>query len=418
MVGLGAMDAFVTLFEITGKQEYLDFAKYCAQEIENRKGLELISRFNKGYDAALVGNGKIYEMLRLLTGLVNLYKNTGAKEYLIACEKAWSDISSNHLTPTGGPWGGICEKHRECFNQGYSFSPWGYVETCSSMAWFQFNTQMLKVTGDAKYGDELEKTAYNSLLGKMFPDGEGWIYHSRPNGKIMRTSEMACCSSSGPIALEEIPEVQYTRDDDRVFVNIFGASKIEFIHSGGDKIQIIQETNYPNSGKITLKIYPEKKTYLEIYIRIPSWVENPEVLVNEENYLSKPGNYCKIAKRWIDGDIIEINFPMQLRMEERTVVYDYGDFNDRVRYPNEFDNYFSVSYGPYALASSLENGFENLVYYGKNPLEEFNITRMEGQSPHFVFKDSEKAYSFVPYSLAGNMENRANRTTWVRWDKK
>ena len=76
----------------------------------------------------------------------------------------------------GGPWGGVAHRSREVFNPPHVFSPYGYVETCSTFSWIQLNRELLAITGDARYADEIEKSAYNDLLGAQAPEGDNWCY--------------------------------------------------------------------------------------------------------------------------------------------------------------------------------------------------------------------------------------------------
>ena len=50
------------------------------------------------------------------------------------------------------------------------------METCVTATWMKFCDQLLRLTGDVRYADELEKNLYNGLLGAMMPDGQWWAY--------------------------------------------------------------------------------------------------------------------------------------------------------------------------------------------------------------------------------------------------
>ena len=105
------------------------------------------------------------------------------------------------------------------------FSPYGYVETCSTLAWIQLNRELLAITGEAAYAEEIERSAYNDLLGAQAPDGEDWCYYSFPNGRRVHTTYWRCCKSSGAMALEELPSVAYATSADGVRVNLLGPSE-------------------------------------------------------------------------------------------------------------------------------------------------------------------------------------------------
>ena len=52
---------------------------------------------------------------------------------------------------------------------GTCYSPYPYSETCSMMDWLRLNIELLPVTGEAKYAEQIEKIAYNAMLGAHSP---------------------------------------------------------------------------------------------------------------------------------------------------------------------------------------------------------------------------------------------------------
>jgi hypothetical protein len=81
------------------------------------------------------------------------------------------------------------------------------METCVTATWMKFLYQLLRLTGDVKYADELEKNLYNGLLGAQMPGGGWWAYFSGVNGErvpsLMQHDDvgLSCCVVSGPRAL-------------------------------------------------------------------------------------------------------------------------------------------------------------------------------------------------------------------------
>ena len=94
-----------------------------------------------------------------------------------------------------------------------------------TLAWIQLNRELLVLTGDAQYAEEIERTAYNDLLGAQAPNGEDWCYYSFPNGKRVHTTYWRCCKSSGAMALEELPSLAYGADRTAgINIYLFGPS--------------------------------------------------------------------------------------------------------------------------------------------------------------------------------------------------
>ncbi|HMS55952.1 MAG TPA: glycoside hydrolase family 127 protein, partial [Fimbriimonadaceae bacterium] len=193
-------------------------------------------------DVSLLGTGKIYQLCWLFTGLSKLD---------VDVSRAYQCLVESHLTPLGGPWGGIAT-HKEVFNSAGFFSPEGLTETCSTMAWIQLNAEMYRQSPEALFAESAERAAVNALLGAMDSNGSDWCYFTFPNGRRNNTYYWACCKSSGALALEELhgwfegPEVPIWIPFDNEFLNLA-------ISEGYESAKILVKVGTP------------------IRVRIPEW---------------------------------------------------------------------------------------------------------------------------------------------------
>ena len=220
------MDPAVELYAATGEQRYLDLALLILGQADRHPSLALLTRALANCDASEIATGKAYQLLWNLLGVAKLHKATGVADYRKAVENLWRGIRDHHLTLGGGPWGGVAQRSREVFNPAGVFSPCGYVETCSTLAWIQLNRELLSISGEARYAEEIERSAYNDLLGAQAPNGEDWCYYSFPNGCRVHTTYWRCCKSSGAMALEELPAIAYTASSDGdIAINLFGPGR-------------------------------------------------------------------------------------------------------------------------------------------------------------------------------------------------
>ena len=85
------------------------------------------------------------------------------------------------------------------------FSPHGYVETCSTLAWIQLNRELLAITGEADMPRKSNAPPTTTCSAAQAPNGEDWCYYIYPNGRRVHTTYWRCCKSSGAMALEELP---------------------------------------------------------------------------------------------------------------------------------------------------------------------------------------------------------------------
>ena len=103
-----------------------------------------------------------------------------------------------------------------------------------------------------------------------------------------------------------------TKSIDHIHVNLFEPTEIKYDHTLGGEVQFRMETAYPNSGKIKFHFGMTERRYIEVYIRIPEWAEGTTVTVKKVKYFASPGSYCKIAKKWKEGDVVEVEIPEKL----------------------------------------------------------------------------------------------------------
>src|SRR5690554_24448 len=148
-------------------------------------------------------------------------------------------------------------------------------------AWIDLTGFLFQLTADALVAEELDRIA--------------WQY-------IYNNPEL----NAEPLILPYV----ITRHTDNVHINLFTPAEIDFTHSLGGKVKITQETSFPESSRILVNVEIETKQYLELFVRIPSWATNAQVTVKGVKYLSEPGTYSKIAKKWENGDAIEVNIPV------------------------------------------------------------------------------------------------------------
>ena len=255
-------------------------------------------------------------MMSCYEGLLELYRITGKEEYKEAVEKTWQSIIDSEINIAGS--GSAMEawfsgKEKQTMPIAH------YQETCVTVTWIKFNQQLLRLTGEAKYADAIERTFYNALLGAMRPDGSDWAKYTPLSGQRLEGSEQCgmglnCCNASGPRGLFTIPQTAVMQSDKGAYINYYIDGTYHFKSPGNQTIVIEQKTDYPVSGKIDLNIKAGSNDNMEIAIRIPSWSSNYKVLVNDvleyETGDSSPGSYLKLKREWKNNDKISIEFEM------------------------------------------------------------------------------------------------------------
>jgi DUF1680 family protein len=79
-----------------------------------------------------------------------------------------------------------------------------------------------------------------------------------------------------------------------------------------------QVTKYPFDGKIEIQVSGSRPAEYALYLRIPAWARpDPLLMVNGQRVSSEiaPGTFASVRRTWKDGDRIELDLPMPLRLE-------------------------------------------------------------------------------------------------------
>jgi DUF1680 family protein len=340
MAATSVLSPMVDLYRLTGDARYLEFAKYIVRSYEEKGGPDIVrALLAPGGSVDRVANGKAYEMLSNLVGLTELYQMTGEPRLLRAVENAWADITRNRLYVTGTAsiherFGGAHElPNGDSAHLG---------ETCVTTTWIQLNAALLAQTGEAKYGDEVERSLYNQLTAAQEPQSGNWCYYTALEGVKHYDREITCCHSSGPRALALAPTLAYLEAGDILCVNTLETSVARF-QVGGRAVEVRQESRFPYEGRSTLTLRMPAAARFTLKIRAPAWAEP----LRAGNAASRDGWVTLPARDWRDGDHVAISFNLSGRVIR-------GDFT----------NYSRVAYawGPFILAldGGLNPGHEGI----------------------------------------------------------
>jgi DUF1680 family protein len=326
MAASSVLEPVCLLYRYTQNKKYLDFALEIVRQWELPNGPQLISKakvnvgerfpqFSSWYGPD--HGQKAYEMMSCYEGLLELYRLTGNPSYKKAVEDTWQNIRAEEINIAGS---------------GASMEMWfngravqnipitHYQETCVTVTWLKLTNQLLRLTGEAKYADEAERTYYNALLGAMRANGAVWAKYTPLNGQRLPGSEQCgmglnCCEASGPRGLFNMPMHMLMATSGGFQVNYFAQGAFKLKSPLGRNVQFDQITDYPKSGAVNFVVKLEKPEDFEIGIRIPGWSKENKVTVNGQVLDGlNPGAYATIKRRWKTGDRVSLELDMRGRV--------------------------------------------------------------------------------------------------------
>jgi DUF1680 family protein len=299
-------------YALTGDKRFLDMAKtYLLDEFFDplAKGENILpGRHGYSHVIALSSGAKAYEVL-------------GDEKYLRAIRNAWDMIEQTQQYASGA-WAAD-----ETFvkpNSGQLAATLtgthNHFETpCCFYAHAKLARYLTSFTGDAKYGDGLERVLLNTILGALDPDDDGgYFYYSDYQAKARKSyykQKWPCCAGTLLQSVADFPLNLYFQDSRGVYVNLYGGSQLRW-KQNGVPVELKQKTAYPESEEIEVRVDPESPVEFPVRLRIPGWLQKPaRIAVNGRAVPVKavPGTFAAISRRWRKGDRIELELPFPTR---------------------------------------------------------------------------------------------------------
>ncbi len=168
----------------------------------------------------------------------------------------------------------------------------------------------------------MERVLYNTILGAwpIQADGTSFYYsdYATTGKKVWYRDKWPCCSGTFPQLAADYHISTYLRASDGVYVNLFTPSKVQW-KDGAGQYGLKQNTKYPFDNKVQIEVSASQPKEYTIYVRIPAWATpNPLLSVNGKRVTDavQPGTFARIRRTWNDGDRVELELPMPLRLEQ------------------------------------------------------------------------------------------------------
>ena len=368
---------------------------------------------------------KAYEMMSCFEGLCEYYRATGDAKALETVKLFWDKVVEEEITLLGS--GGADAP----FNLGpgtgeqWNRTRWEQtnpdidlmMETCVTVYWMRLCHQMLRLTGEVKYADELERSLYNAILGALKPDGRFFEYFPRFNGtrnpKVnysfnIKGFDLSCCTANGPTGLGMVPYLAFSGTPDGVAINFYESGRVR-VPYGDAVVTLSVESDYPLMGKATLKVervegsIPAENPFA-ISLRVPSYAEDFTVMDASRNMVKgESGTYLRLCGNVTEGDEWLICFDIPL-----------------VRHPAPHgsnragDGFTAFTYGSILLARDSRDGVDPLTPIPAGEIRDYRVMPSERGGYLTVYVTVEDTeIKMVDYMSAGNDWQGTSFAAWL-----
>lgn len=301
-------------YELTGDTRFKNFADTYLYH----------SFWNKFADTAAPPDAyhvHAYSHVNTFSSAAMAYQVTGDPVYLRVLRNGHDYLQNTQCYATGGygpmerlvPPDGTLGRSLEARNASFE-------TICGSWAGFKMSRYLTRFTGEARYGDWMERLLYNGVGAALWiTTGGKHFYYSdyRVTGgmKVYKVSRYTCCSGSYAQALADYHNLIYYRDASSLYVNLYVPSEVVWQRPEGE-VKLVQETTYPETETSTLRLQMNRPARFALKFRVPEWTRGASVRINGAAVPgdAQPGTWAEIARTWAPGDEVEVRIPLHLRM--------------------------------------------------------------------------------------------------------
>jgi hypothetical protein len=330
------------------------------------------------------------------------FLQTRDKKYLEAAERNYQSIMGTYGQFPGGGFGAD-----ENCRKGYTDPHQGF-ETCAIVEFMHSFEMLTKISGNPLWADRCEELAFNSLPAALTADQKALHYLTGANmvqldknnhapgvqndGTMLSFSPFAvyrCCqhnvSHGWPYYAEEL---WLATADQGLCASLYAASEVEAKVGVGTPVKIAEDTDYPFSDTIRLKMALPKPVRFPLYLRIPRWCANPSVQINGKGVATNAGplSYAVLDREWKDGDSVHLQLPMTpsvrtWQKNKNAVSVDYGPLTFSLKIGEKYVRYGGKDDWPEQEVFPTTAWNYGLVLDAKNPASSLEIVRKDGPVP-------------------------------------
>ncbi len=261
-----------------------------------------------------------------------MYSFETDKKYLPTLQIVWDHMVRKKMFVTGGIGSipGI-----EGFGRDFELNPeYAYCETCGALGSIFWNWEMTLLTAEAKYADLLEWQLYNAASVGISQDGKSYLYKNPlvSRGDVTRKEWFAipCCPSNLSRTWASLGQYIFSCQGRTIWIHQYIGNETQTTLESISPVKVALASHFPWQGNIQIKLDLKSSEFLTFYLRIPSWVDNYSLKINNENqkiiknepnqpetasgYSPFRSYYISLEREWNPGDRIDLNFPMKIKI--------------------------------------------------------------------------------------------------------
>lgn len=263
------------------------------------------------------------------------------------------------------------------------------IETCNVPCWIGSQVWLLRIAGEARFGDSTERAFFNAGPAPIARDWQTMCYYQTPN-RFSPTLPGSEPGAPGPGCFKFIPlghdvlccvgnvnrlipnyviHMWMATRDRGLAATLYGPCAVSATAGEDVPVRLTCETAYPFEETIRVAVEPERDATFPLYFRVPRWCGQPQIMTGSAFEPLRPGanGFASVTRTWRKGDVATLRFPMPVRvLRGRETPYPQSDYFKRIgaKRTQVSNPFVSVDAGPLLFALAIPDKDENTVAEG------------------------------------------------------
>ena len=263
-----------------------------------------------------------YSHVNALSSAAQSYLVLGQEKYLRAATNGLRMVhEQSYATGGWGPDEAFVVPGQGLLGASLGTTRSSFETCCGAYGQFKITRYLLQITQDSRYGDSMERVLYNTIAGAtpILEDGTTFYYadYSEVAKKVHYRDKWPCCSGTFPQLTADYGISSYFKSQDGIYVNLFVPSRVSWSQSNS-RCTVTQTTTYPAANTTQLDLALTQPESFTVNIRIPAWAGPKTIVSLNGNRIQQeimPGKFLPLQRMWKDGDRVEVEFDLPLRLE-------------------------------------------------------------------------------------------------------
>ncbi|WP_308637495.1 beta-L-arabinofuranosidase domain-containing protein [Paenibacillus silvisoli] len=218
-------------------------------------------------------------------------------------------------------------------------SPSQGVELCAVVEYMYSMEHLTRVFGEGRFGDILEKVAFNALPATISKDWTSHQYDQQVNQIVCNVAPRAwsngpeanlfglephfgCCTSNMHQGWPKLTSHLWMSDGSGGLAAVsYAPSVVRASVGSGASAIVTVGGEYPFRESVAIAVELDRPSEaFAVSLRIPAWCEAPSLTVNGANLaLHAVNGYAKVEREWKNGDMLTLHLPMAVKTVSRNL---------------------------------------------------------------------------------------------------